>query len=305
LQGTMPSALAFPCKNDVRPRGNCANRTHRLVSVLGCILMAEVAPSPFLAWTSAASRLHQWWPPSAVRRACRGIESEAAVRDEIQGLKAREIKKKLEAMGVNAGDAFEKDELILRYVEAKMQGVEQESAESEGTEDATDKTAEISAECRVLRVSELREQLGRRGIPWADAFEKDELVQRLTAALVKEAQYCKSGRIKPGIVAHLTGSELEEELRDSSTPVLLDVYATWCGPCQLMAPHLDAAAQKLGSKVRIAKLDSDKDPAMASKLRVGGLPTMILFNADGQEVTRQEGALMEQQIISLVDGAQA
>jgi len=70
-----------------------------------------------------------------------------------------------------------------------------------------------------------------------------------------------------------------------------------------MVPHLEAAAQRLGARVRVAKLDSDKEPAWASQLRVGGLPTVILFDKDGNEVTRQEGAVMDQALVSMAERA--
>lgn len=154
-----------------------------------------------------------------------------------------------------------------------------------------------------MSTKELRTELGTRGIGWADALEKEELVRRLAEVLSKESAYCRSGRMKPGAVTQLTGPELAEELADDSTPLLLDVFATWCGPCQMMAPQLEAAARRLGSKVRVAKMDSDREPAMATQLKVGALPTIFLFDRKGKEVKRQEGALMEAQLISLVDSA--
>lgn len=55
---------------------------------------------------------------------------------------------------------------------------------------------------------------------------------------------------------------------------LIDVYATWCGPCKMMAPQLDEAAAELGDKVRVAKIDSDEYPEWAGRLQVKGLPTV-------------------------------
>jgi len=252
---------------------------------------------------------------------------EADVRAEVEQLRAREIKQQLEAAGVSTADIFEKDDLADRLVQFRLGGdvggapaaAKDEPAESagevaaasaggeggEGGEVVVD--AETLERCRAMRVKELRTELGTRDIPWADAFEKEELVQRLARVFANEAasraSFCRSGRILPGAVAHLSGEELEEELQDGSTPLLLDVYATWCGPCQMMAPYFESAAKKLGSRVRVAKIDSDKAPDQASKLRVGGLPTIILFGRDGKEVMRQEGALMEQQLIDMVNRA--
>ena len=78
------------------------------------------------------------------------------------------------------------------------------------------------------------------------------------------------------------------------------VYATWCGPCTMMAPQLEAAAKELGASVRVAKIDSDKYSQWSSRLKVGGLPTLIVFSKQGKEIKRQEGALMKNMIVDLV-----
>jgi len=233
--------------------------------------------------------------------------NEAEIRAELQGMRAREIKQKLEALGVDAADAFEKSELVERLVRAQLDGVQAPSQEAPTDSTANEKAADSGApspdiveRCRAMRVQELRTELGSRGIRWADAVDKDELVERLASVMATEASFSSSGRLRPGAVSKLNGAELTIELDHGTTPLLLDVYATWCGPCQMMAPHLEAAAKSLGNRVRVAKVDSDEEPAWATKLRVGGLPTIILFDKNGQEVTRQEGALMEQQLVSMV-----
>jgi len=235
----------------------------------------------------------------------------------VQGMRARKIKQELEALGVGAADAFEKSELAERLVRARLEGVqapqketetepapeaskEKASTAGEEAEDGGAPSAELRERCRAMRVTELRTQLGSRGIRWADAVEKEELVERLANVMATEASFSSSGRLRPGEVSKLNGAELTIELDQAATPLLLDVYATWCGPCQMMAPHLEAAARSLGNRVRVAKIDSDEEGAWATKLRVGGLPTLILFDKQGKEVARQEGALMEQQLISMV-----
>merc|ERR1712196_228802 len=115
---------------------------------------------------------------------------------------------------------------------------------------------EILVGCRNMRVAELRAELSSRGLRWADCLDKEELCDRLADCLMLEAQYSKSGKVKPGKVAQLTGLELDQELSHPSTPILLDIFATWCGPCMMMAPQLEAAAQKLQNKVRVVKIDS-------------------------------------------------
>merc|ERR1719410_585717 len=82
---------------------------------------------------------------------------------------------------------------------------------------------------------------------------------------------------------------------------LLDVYATWCGPCKFLLTQMDVAAKELGSKIRMAKLDSDKYPALAGSLRAEGLPTLIIFDKEGKEIARKEGALMKDDLIRWVN----
>ena len=90
-------------------------------------------------------------------------------------------------------------------------------------------------------------------------------------------------------------AEFEEEIQDCSTPIILDVFAVWCGPCQLMAPQLELVAEKLGDKVRVLKIDADDEPVVASTLRVQGLPT-VMFISDMSVVMRAEGALMADEL---------
>ncbi len=81
-----------------------------------------------------------------------------------------------------------------------------------------------------------------------------------------------------------------QELIHSDTPVLVDFYATWCGPCQMQAPVLEQVARKIGDTARIVKVDVDKNPAAASQYKVQGVPTLILFK-QGQIVWRKSGMI--------------
>ena len=73
-------------------------------------------------------------------------------------------------------------------------------------------------------------------------------------------------------------------------PVLVDFYADWCGPCHAMAPVLQQVARAHTGRVRVVKVDVDKNPAAAQQYRVQGIPTLILFK-NGQPVWRQSGAV--------------
>ena len=87
-----------------------------------------------------------------------------------------------------------------------------------------------------------------------------------------------------------TFNSFQELLAHSDVPVLVDFYATWCGPCQMMAPILEEVNQEMSQQIQIVKIDSDKYPALASEYQITALPTLMLFKK-GQPVGRHEGVL--------------
>lgn len=91
-------------------------------------------------------------------------------------------------------------------------------------------------------------------------------------------------------------NSFQELLSGSETPILVDFYATWCGPCQMMAGFLDQANADLKDKVKIVKIDVDKYPEIASQYQVNALPTLVLFK-QAQPVHKIEGVIRPQQLV--------
>ncbi len=99
-----------------------------------------------------------------------------------------------------------------------------------------------------------------------------------------------------GSISQLTESTFDEEVASSTEPVLVDFWAEWCGPCKMVAPILEEIATEQAGKVRVAKVNVDKNPGLATKFNVMSIPTMIVFK-DGQEAQRLIGARGKPQLL--------
>jgi len=89
------------------------------------------------------------------------------------------------------------------------------------------------------------------------------------------------------------------ELIQSEKPVLIDFYATWCGPCQMLSPILKEVKDSLGERVSIIKIDVDKNQEIAATYQVRGVPTILLFQ-NGKQLWRQSGVLSKEQLIQVL-----
>ena len=101
-------------------------------------------------------------------------------------------------------------------------------------------------------------------------------------------------------IVTVSSDNFQGEVLGSGLPVLVDFWATWCGPCRMVAPHLEALASELEGKVRIAKLDVDSNQQIASRFNVSSIPTFILFK-DGQVADRMLGAMPKAAIEGFVN----
>jgi len=99
-------------------------------------------------------------------------------------------------------------------------------------------------------------------------------------------------------VKHITNEEFQKEVLESSIPVLLDFYASWCGPCKALSPILEeAAAEAEGFKVY--KVNIDEQPELTKKYRIMSVPTLVVVN-EGKTQKRTSGVLSKEQILSMI-----
>ena len=90
------------------------------------------------------------------------------------------------------------------------------------------------------------------------------------------------------------------EIIKGETPVLVDFFADWCGPCKSLAPILKDVKSDLGDSIKVIKIDVDKNQALATQYQVRGVPTMILFK-NGKQVWRQSGVVPKHELLQVIE----
>ena len=101
-------------------------------------------------------------------------------------------------------------------------------------------------------------------------------------------------------IHYVTDQTFDPEVLQSSTPVLVDYWAEWCGPCKMIAPVLEDMAKEYSGRLTVAKLDIDANPGITSQFGIRGIPTLILFKG-GKVHAQKVGALSKSQLAAFVD----
>jgi len=105
-----------------------------------------------------------------------------------------------------------------------------------------------------------------------------------------------------GNIVELTSDNFDNEVTNSKIPVLVDFWATWCGPCKALAPVLDEIANEISGKARIAKVNIEDAPELANQAGILNIPTLVLYK-DGEAVERIVGINPKQKILEVINSA--
>ncbi len=101
------------------------------------------------------------------------------------------------------------------------------------------------------------------------------------------------------MIKHVTDATFEADVLQSDTPVLVDYWAEWCGPCKMIAPILDEAAKEFSGRMQVAKLNIDENRDTPTRLGIRGIPTLMLFKG-GRVAATQVGLLSKAQLTAFL-----
>ena len=101
-------------------------------------------------------------------------------------------------------------------------------------------------------------------------------------------------------VLSLNANNFDEEVMHSDKPVLIDFWASWCGPCKMMSPVIDEIAEEMGDSIKVCKINIDEEQNLAVKYNVMSIPTFIAFK-DGKEIGRTVGVQDKEELKSILN----
>ena len=131
-----------------------------------------------------------------------------------------------------------------------------------------------------------------------------DAINRVPTARLRDAPRCGACKaaLFQGKPLALSEARFRRHMRLSGLPMLVDFWASWCGPCRAMAPAFEAASRTLEPRMRLIKVSTEEAPALATELAITSIPTLALF-AGGREVARQAGAMPAGRIIAWAEAA--
>ena len=126
--------------------------------------------------------------------------------------------------------------------------------------------------------------------------------EKLAQGLEPVCGRCKTPLSASRKPINVTDVTFSADVERSPTPVLLDVWADWCGPCKMLAPVIDEIAEEMQGRVRVAKLDADRNPMTASRFNVRSIPTLLILKG-GREFDRIVGVQPKSEILQRLERA--